>query len=114
MCAPKVFRYLEKLILEIGSIDSEKVPDSEISILQCEDSYPDFTSYKGWYSSFMSSLTAWLENKHERSGELGDRTPVKHWLARILRHKLQLFERYGNLGKLVGSRPSGTGGSKSI
>jgi hypothetical protein len=114
LCAPKVFRYLEKLILEIGGIDSEKVPDSEISILQCEDSYPDFTSYKGWYSSFMSLLTAWLENKHEPSSELGYRTPAKHWLARILRHKLQLFERYGNLGKLVGSRPSGTGGSKSI
>ena len=114
LCAPKVFRYLENLILEIGSIDSEEVPDSEVSILQCEDTYPDFSSYKGWYSSFMSSLTAWLEDENRASSELGDRPPVKHWLARILRHKLQLFERYGNLGKLVGSKPSGTGGSKSI
>ncbi|MFB0504092.1 MAG: hypothetical protein ACETWE_09680 [Candidatus Bathyarchaeia archaeon] len=114
LCAPKVFRYLEKLILEIGKSDLEKVPDSGVSILQCEDSYPGFASCRSWYSSFMSSLTAWLEEKYEPSSELGDTTPVKHWLVRILRHKVRLFERYGNLGKLIGSRPSGRGGIKSI
>lgn len=113
LCAPKTFRYLEKLILEIGSI-GENIPDNDVLILQCEDTYPDFAFCKRWYSSFMSSLTAWLEGNHEVLSELGDITPVKHWLVRILRHKLQLHEKHGNLGKLIGSRPSGKSGVKTI
>ena len=114
LCAPKVFRYLEKLILEIGSIGLENIPNSDVSILQCEDTYPDIASYKRLYSLFMSSLTAWLEGNREALSELGDITPVKHWLVRVLRHKLQLYEKYNNFGKLIGVRPSDKSGAKTI
>ena len=117
LCAPKIFRYLEKLILKIGIIDSENIPKSDVSILQCEDTYPDIASYKRWYTLFMSSLTALLEGNRKALSELGDITPVKHWLVRILRHKLQLYEKYDNfakLGNLIGARPSGRRGTKTI
>ena len=42
LCAPKVFRYLEKLIAEIGAIDSDLPRNQAPAILQCEDTYPDF------------------------------------------------------------------------
>ena len=114
LCAPKVFRYLEKLILKIGSIGSERIPASDVSILQCEDTYPDIASYERWYSLFMSSLAAWLEGDREALSELGELTAVKHWLVGILRHKLRLYEKHCNFGRLIGARPSGKRGTKTI
>jgi hypothetical protein len=114
LCAPKVFRYLEKLICEIGGIDSDGPPDYGQTILQCEDTYPDMESCREWYSSFMASLTEWLAGNAEAMPELGAATPVKHWLARILRHKLDLYERHDSFGKLVGTQPSGKSGTMVV
>lgn len=114
LCAPKAFRYLEKLILEIGRIGSESTTNRDLSILRCEDTYPNITSYQKWYSSFISFLVTWLDGNCEALSELGEITPVKHWLVRILRHKLQLWEKYGNLGKLIGAKPPGKNGTKTI
>lgn len=114
LCAPKAFRYLEKLILEIGSIDSGNIPNNDVSILQCEETYPDFGSYKGWYSSFMSSQKAWLDGNCTAISELGAITPVKHWLVRVLRYKLQLYEKYDPFGNLIRAKQSGKSGNKTI
>lgn len=114
LCAPKVFRYLEKLILEIGSINSGNIPNNDVSILQCEDTYPDIASYKRWYSPFISSLKAWLDGNCKALSELGEITPVKHWLVRVLRHKLRLYEKYDPFGSLIGAKPSGKSGNKTI
>ena len=74
------------------------------SILQCEDTYPDFASCRKWYSTFKDSLTRWLEGDHAAMEELGAQTPVKHWLARILRHKLALYEKYNSIGNMIAAR----------
>jgi hypothetical protein len=114
LCAPKVFRYVERLILDIGSIGSAHAPNSDVGILQCEDTYPDIASCQNWYASFMCSLTGWLEGHGEALCELGDLTPVKHWLVRILRHKLHVYAKSTRFGNVVGTRPSGRSGTKTL
>lgn len=114
LCAPKVFRYVEKLIVQIGSQGCDGETESDGAILQCEDTYPDVESHEEWYASFMSSLTKWLDGDGEALPELGQTTPVKHWIARILRRKLRLYERYNSFGNMVGARPSGRSGEKAI
>ena len=99
LCAPRVFRYLEKLVLEIGNIGSEDALNIDVSILQCEDTYPDIAFYQKHYLSFMSSLADWLNGDSQAVSELGDMTPAKHWLARMLRHKIELYEKHDDLGK---------------
>ena len=48
--------------------------------------------------------------------ELGEATPVKHWLARMLRYRLQILAGgWGNpFERLVGAKPAGKSGTKSI
>lgn len=114
LCAPKAFRYLEKLIAEIGSIGRESSRTTDTSLLQCEDTYPDVASCRTWYTAFMSAMTRWLDGDSETLDEFGAMTPVRHWLVRLFRHKLQLYEKYNNFGNLVGARPSGKTGAKAV
>ena len=113
LCAPRAFRYVERIIQEIGAIDSPTPRPSEGSILQCEDTYPDMRSCAEWFEVFTRKLDQWLEGETEAVPELGCATPVKHWLVRILRHKL-LFsaEHEENFGKLAGKRKSGRSGTR--
>jgi hypothetical protein len=60
----------------------------------------------------MSAMTRWLDGDSETVDEFGAMTPVRHWLVRLFRHKLQLYEKYNNFGNLVGARPSGRSGGK--
>lgn len=113
LCAPKVFRYLERIIIEIGAIGSGKPPKTNVSILQCEDTYPDAASHKAWHDAFMASLAAWLSGAAARP-DLGEPTPAKHWLVRLLRHKLQLYEKHDPFGNLIGAKPSGKRGTHAI
>jgi len=114
LCAPKVFRYLERLVIEIGAISTGKPPRTNVSILQCEDTYPDGPSHKAWYDAFMASLAAWLAGDAAARPELGEPTPVRHWLARILRHKLTLYETHDPFGNLVGAKSTGLRGTKTL
>jgi hypothetical protein len=114
LCGPKVFRNVERLILRIGAVGTGKPPNYDVSILQCEDTYPDIASCTRWYGSFMSSLTDWLEGNEDAVVELGRTTPIKHWLVRMLRLRLRLMEESDNFGKLVGIRPSGRSGTRQV
>jgi len=148
LCAPKAFRYLERILLEIGAIDSGKPPKTNAPILQCEDTYPDAASHKAWYAAFMASLTAWLDTpalsecnaailaagagascpriggqdacQQDAGGTpdarliLGEPTPAKHWLVRLFRHKLRLYETHDPFGNLVGAKSTGKRGTKAI
>jgi hypothetical protein len=114
LCGPKTFRNVERLIVQIGAVGSRRGPNYDVSILQCEDTYPDIASYKRWYELFMTSLETWLDGDEKAVAELGRITPVKHWLVRILRHRLQLYEKTDNFGKLIGAVQSGKSGTKLI
>ena len=114
LCGPKVFRYLERLILRIGNIDKGEKRSLGDSILQCEDTYPNLESYRKWYASFMNSLTHWLKGTGEGANDFGETTPVKHWLFRMLRFRLQLLEKHGTFGKLTGAKGSGKTGGERI
>ena len=113
LCAPKVFRYLENLIVEIGAIDSEAPSEEAPSILQCEDTYPDFDANHEHYTELLKRLGLWLEGHEETLPSLGEATPVKRWLVHLLRHKLIFHATYEeNFAKLVGEQASGKSGSR--
>ncbi|MDY7011456.1 MAG: hypothetical protein SVV80_12010, partial [Planctomycetota bacterium] len=101
LCAPKVFRYVEKLILQIGSLGSKTPAQKGESILQCEDTLPDFASHRQWYASFVTTVKNRLTDANHEHALFGAITPVKHWLVRLLGLKLKLYEEYNNFGKLV-------------
>ncbi len=111
LCAPKVFRYLEKLIAEIGAIGNSvnKAP----CFLQCEDTYPDFAANQQYFAKLSGRLAGWLDGQEERLPSLGAATPVKHWLVHLLWHKLMFHAKYEeNFAKLMGQRPHGKPGTK--
>ena len=114
LCAPKVFRYLERLILRIGNINRGDKLDITGSILQCEDTYPHMESYREWYFGFMGSLTDWLEGRVAGNDVFGEDTPIQHWLLRILRLRLRLLEKSDTFGKLSGAQEAGKTGGKRI
>jgi len=114
LCGPKVFRYLERLILRIGNINRCDRLDTTGAILQCEDTYPNLESYREWYSGLMGSLTDWLEGRAAGNDLFGEATPVQHWLLRILRLRLRLLEKSGTFGKLTGAQEAGKTGGKRI
>lgn len=113
LCAPKVFRYLERIILGMGALGSGEPPDDR-PILQCEDTVPDVESHRAWYESFMASLSSWLDGDASARPEIGEPTPVRHWLVRILRHKLRLYEEHDPFGNLVGVKSTGRRGTKTV
>lgn len=111
LCAPKVFRYLEKLIVEIGAIGSDAPPDATSSILQCEDTYPDFDANHRHFTDFLKRLRDWLDGQEETLPALGERSSVQRWLVHLLWHKLVFHSRYEhNFAKLVGERQHGRSG----
>jgi hypothetical protein len=106
-CAPKAFRYLEKLLWCIGRerpaidlpsfplADPEEVP----GFLQCEDTYPNHDQAGAWWREFIAALDGWWQEKPERSmvaddvnERLGESTPLKRWLVRLFLRKLRMLE----------------------
>ena len=112
LCAPKAFRYLEKLIPEIGAIGSGTVPNNTDSILNCRDTYPDFDANREHFRDLLERLRSWLDGNN-RAVAIGESSDVKHWLVHLLWHKLVFHARYeGNFAKLVGEGAHGKSGSK--
>ena len=113
LCAPKAFRYLEKLIVEIGAIGSDAPPDEAPAILQCEDTYPDFDANHEHFVGLVDRLRSWLDGEERPFPSLGSASPVKRWLVHLLWHKLVFHAKYEeSFGKLVGELPHGKGGSR--
>jgi len=113
LCAPKAFRYLEKLISEIGALGSSAPPGDTPPFLQCEDTYPDFVANHRHFTDLLQRLRRWLDGHKGSVQSLGEMSPVKRWLVHLLWHKLVFHATHEeNFAKLVGARQHGKSGSK--
>ena len=113
LCAPKVFRYLEKLLAEVGTIDQGHFEGYVPSFLQCDDTYPDFTVAREWYSHLKDAFRKWLDGDTNLLNTLQTPSPTQRWLMHILWHKLVFHGTYEQtFGRMVGSQPHGKSGTK--
>jgi hypothetical protein len=102
LCAPKAFRFLERLIWAIGKErrvvhthdnplrDGDEVP----SFLRCEDLLPDQAAAEAWWDEFRAALSAWWRGgageevaAKDAMRRLGEPTDVKRWLIRLMHHR---------------------------
>ena len=115
LCGPKSFRWLERIIWQIGQgrgpEDGEKVP----GFLRCEETYPDRAQAVAWWQGLLAALDGWWRGKlgtgdpaDEVNSRLGQATPVKRWLVRLYARRLRLLQQYAPIGQLV-SPPSSLG-----
>jgi hypothetical protein len=107
LCAPKAFRYIERVLIEIGSVGTANEPDFARTLLDCQDTYPDFSQAGEWERDLLDRLSAWLAGDGGAIPELGTCTPVKHWIVGLLSYRLQLM---ANWTRFVGGNPSGQSG----
>ena len=106
LCAPKAFRFLERLIWAIGKGRPVHTHDHPLAgggdvpgFLRIEDTLPDAVANRRWWDAFLASLKAWPEGDSpagrvadEVRRLLGEPTAVKRWLVRLLVRKLELPE----------------------
>lgn len=113
-CAPKIVRYLERLILAIGGIDDypDDLPSTVADhfrgqeILQTSGSYLDTQTSRALYHAALSVLSRFVDGAIAPPPEstardkqfalrlktlLGDPTPEKRWLAALLAKRISLF-----------------------
>lgn len=107
LCAPKAFRFLERDLWAIGRERPLEPGEPVPGFLQCEDTYPDHDKVASWYADFCAALEAWWKGEtasgivaNDVAERLGEPTPLKRWLVRLLRHKLRNYEK-GQFGSLV-------------
>lgn len=113
LCAPKAFRYLEKIIIEIGAIGKESPDDGMPVILQCEDTYPNLEAYRDHFVDLLDRFQRWLDGDADCLPSLGQMKSVNRWLVHLLRHQLVFQSTYeDNFAKLLGGKPHGLSGSK--
>lgn len=113
LCAPEAFRYLKKLIAEIGALGSDAAPETVEPILQCENTYPDFDANREHFQGLLADLRAWREGEREALPVLRSPSPVKRWLVHLLWHKLIFQARYEeNFARFMNQRPHGKSGSR--
>ncbi|MFX0099825.1 MAG: hypothetical protein ACFFCS_09590 [Candidatus Hodarchaeota archaeon] len=91
MCAPKLFRFLERILMKIGKRNKEIFP-SEITFI-------DKPRYAAIYREITEKLETFIEEKKEIP-ELGEYTIIKEWLIRILLLKFKLYQEYAGFNNL--------------
>ncbi len=129
-CAPKTFRFLERMLwvtgkarLASGKADwqsylAEQVP----GFLQCDDTYPDQQAVAKWWPDLCAALEAWWQGRPlsnpvaaDVQRRLGDPADDKRWLVRLYRHKLRKLEENGEqFTRLVRADRGSRRGSGSI
>lgn len=129
-CAPKSFRYLERLLWSIGkerpavSLPSypmeagDDVPD----FLHAKDTCPDGEQAAKWWADFLTALDAWWQGQalagsvaEDVARRLGECTEAKRWLVRLYAHRLRVLARhYAKLGRLVNPEPGKSWGTKRL
>jgi hypothetical protein len=104
LCAPKAFRFLERILWQIGEgrilQEGDQVPD----FLVAQDTCPSREEATRWWEAFCEGLRAWKE-KEPPKGEiglqvaeyLGRYTPIKRWLVALFLRKVELLENGGSV-----------------
>ncbi len=129
-CAPKAFRYLEKLLWCIGrqrpaiSLPSFPLenPDEVPGFLQCEDTWPNQDETAAWWQGYLEALRRWWQGQptdgavaDDVSRRLGEPTSIKRWLVRLLARRLEaLAQGREVLGLLVHPSPGARRGTKPL
>jgi len=127
LCAPKAFRYLERLLWAIGHerIGTPLMPSNEDvpDFLQIADTVPNQDEAALWWRLFCEALDAWWRGQpvtaNSVAGDvnrrLGGATPVKQWLVRLLLKKLKMLEANGEeFTRLVNPPPHAFRGTRPI
>jgi len=114
LCAPKTFRYLERLLWAIGkerpvSLPWQPVDDEPVPGFLCvDDTYPAHDDAAVWWDAFLSALRNWWQDApptgdlgEDLAQRLGDSTAVKRWLVRLFARRLHLLAETGPIRRLV-------------
>ena len=129
-CAPKTFRYPERLLWSIGkerlavSLPSYPMEDGDVvpDFLQAEDTCTNPKQAARWWTEFLDALSAWGRGD-PATGSVADgvaarlREPdeIKRRLVRLYMHRLKLLARHGaTVGKLVNPADGRTWGTKAL
>ena len=99
LCAPKAFRFLEYDLWAIAKDRPVEKGEEVPGFLSCEDTYPNQDEAAKWYAEFCAALDAWWRGQSPagRVGRtvterLGESSPIKQWLVRLLLKKLRMYE----------------------
>jgi len=129
LCAPKAFRYFERLIWLIGQENAmlrvDKVPGRfqrvEVpGFLQCDETCPNQDQASVWWKAFIPALDAWWKGQSGKVANdvykrLGEMTPIKQWLVRLLVRKLKrLDENNEEFTRLVSPPSNSRRGTKPL
>jgi hypothetical protein len=127
LCAPKAFRFLERMIWQIGKNVLPKkgnrtITDDIPAFLLCEDTYPNQDTAADWFKIFTNALDAWWQEKlidepifQDVKTRLGSATPEKQWLVRLYRHRLRkLVENGGEFSHLVAPAKDSKHGTRPL
>lgn len=122
LCAPKSFRFLERNLWMIGKEGLHKDGEEIPGFLQCEDTYPNQDEAAEWYNAFCKALQGWWRGQPGSGGvaddvnqRLGEATPVKRWLVRLLLRKLKRLEQNDEqFTNLVSPRHSHKRGTRTV
>jgi hypothetical protein len=108
LCAPNAFRAIECYLWAIGKKEGLLSPSDKVpGFLQCQDTYPNQDKAVSWWKSFLTALEGWGRGQPESNNvadqvnqRLGEATPVKRWLARLLLRKFRLLEEVDELTRM--------------
>ncbi len=122
LCAPKAFRYLERLIWRIGRGRKPRPGEDVPGFLRCEDTWPDSAEAGQWWRAFLAARAGWWKGQPGRGDvadevnrRLGEPSPIKRWLVRLMVRKLEMLEHFGgDLHKLVNVQPNARRGARPL
>jgi len=122
LCAPRAFRFLERLVWAIGKERPPQPGDQVPGFLRIDDTHPSQDQAAAWWRAFCEALDSWWRGEPQVGGvaddvdrRLGAHTAVKRWLVRLLLKKLRHLERNGEgLAKLVNPPPGTKRGARPV
>jgi hypothetical protein len=122
LCAPKAFRFLERLLWAIGQERPPQPADRVPGFLQIDDTHPNQDEAVAWWKAFVAALDAWWQAEpaggpvaDDVSHRLGEPTPVTRWLVRLFRRKLRFYASYEEgLDRLINPQPGARRGARPV